>query len=326
MSETFERPYIEFETVRRIVKHHLDVEVTPESTKEVLTGLFNTSFFLTAGSRELVLRIAPLGDEGLLFYEKGMMVTEPMVHRLIREKTDLPVPEIIAYDDSGGIIPNRYLIMQKLPGRPLSDVSLSAEMLEEIQEELGGMVRKLHDIGGDSFGYNGRDKVMTPRDNWPDAMLEMISLILGDCCAVGIYNDQEAEEARKLFEKQRSLLDHEVTSTLLHMDLWQENILIGDDNRISGIVDIDRSIWGDVELEFAILDICGLSTEAFFAGYGAPRDTSKEAEIRRKIYTLYEFFKYLYIYTVRRPNPTVFSWYLTHTQRLLREIYLSEVN
>jgi aminoglycoside phosphotransferase (APT) family kinase protein len=326
MSETFERPYIEFETIRRIVKHNLDVDITPESTREVLTGLFNTSFFLTAGSRELVLRIAPIGEDGLLFYEKDMMVSEPVVHRLIREKTDLPIPEIIAYDDSGEIIPNRYLIMQKLPGRPLSDVSLSADMLENIQEELGGMVRKLHEIDGDGFGYSSRDKVMTPRDNWPEAMLEMISLILDDCCAVGIYSDEEAGEARKLFEKQRPLLDHDVVSTFLHMDLWQENILIDDENRISGLVDIDRSIWGDPELEFAILDICGLSTEAFFRGYGAPRDVSKEAEMRRKIYTLYEFFKYLYIYTVRRPNPTVFNWYLTHTQRLLREIYISDVN
>jgi aminoglycoside phosphotransferase (APT) family kinase protein len=323
MSEKFQRPFFEFDTVSRIVKHHLGVDIETESTREVLTGLFNTSSFFEADGRELVLRIAPLGDDGLLFYEKGMMATEPIVHRLIREQTDLPVPEIIAFDDSGEIIPNRCLIMEKLPGRPLSDVGLSAELLEKVQVELGGMVRKLHRIEGDKFGYSGPNNVMEPCDNWPDAMLDMIARILDDCHAAGVYTGEEVEEARRLFQKKRDVLDHGIKPIFLHMDLWQENILVDDENRISGLVDIDRSIWGDPEMEFAILDICGLSTEAFFRGYGAPRDTSPDAEVRRKIYTLYEFFKYLYIYTVRRPNPTVFSWYLTHTQRLLREVYLA---
>jgi len=284
--------------------------------------LFNTSYVFSLGGREYILRIAPPSDDGLLFYEKGMMATEPITHRLILEQTDLPVPRILAYDDSGSIIPNRFLIMEKLPGQPLSELNLSTNLLQKILVELGVMVRKLHSIKGEKFGYTGPNKVMEPRDNWADAFLEMMDRILRDLVGAGIYSAAEADEAMKIFQRHRPHLENISTPSLLHMDIWQENILVGDDNRITGIVDIDRSTWGDPELEFAILDICGLSYPYFFQGYGRDRDRGRPAIARQKMYTLYEFFKYLFIYTVRRPNKSVFRWYLSHVQRLLRELYL----
>lgn len=43
----------------------------------------------------------------------------------------------------------------------------------------------------------------------------------------------------------------------------QTNILIDNQGSVTGIVDFDRALWGDVEIEFAVLDYCGISEPAF---------------------------------------------------------------
>jgi hypothetical protein len=48
-----------------------------------------------------------------------------------------------------------------------------------------------------------------------------------------------------------------------------------------------------------VLDYCGISEPPFWEGYGAERDRSPEAEIRRVFYLLYEVQKYIVIRRVR---------------------------
>lgn len=60
---------------------------------------------------------------------------------------------------------------------------------------------------------------------------------------------------------------------------------------------------GDPELEFAVLDYCGISEPPFWKGYGDERDGSPEAEIRRIFYLLYEVQKYIVIRRIRGRDP-----------------------
>jgi fructosamine-3-kinase len=87
------------------------------------------------------------------------------------------------------------------------------------------------------------------------------------------------------------------------MDVWSQNILVDEAGNVTGLVDFDRALWGDVEIEFAVLDYCGISEPAFWEGYGLPRDTSPEAQIRREFYLLYEVQKYMPIRVWRGHNP-----------------------
>jgi fructosamine-3-kinase len=84
------------------------------------------------------------------------------------------------------------------------------------------------------------------------------------------------------------------------MDVWSQNILIDRAGNVTGLVDFDRALWGGVEIEFAVLDYCGISEPAFWQGYGAERDESPAALIRRQFYLLYELQKYMPIRVWRR--------------------------
>ncbi|OUL36382.1 hypothetical protein BV372_08175 [Nostoc sp. T09] len=59
---------------------------------------------------------------------------------------------------------------------------------------------------------------------------------------------------------------------MLHMDVWFQNILVDSAGNVTGLVDFDRALWGDPEIEFAVLDYCGISEPAFWRGYGRERD------------------------------------------------------
>jgi fructosamine-3-kinase len=102
----------------------------------------------------------------------------------------------------------------------------------------------------------------------------------------------------------------------LHMDVWSQNILIDESGNVTGLVDFDRALWGDVEIEFAVLDYCGISEPAFWEGYGAQRDASPAAMVRRQFYLLYEVQKYIIIHLWRRDDPAGAQRYKEHSLRL----------
>ena len=70
------------------------------------------------------------------------------------------------------------------------------------------------------------------------------------------------------------------------------------------MIDWDRALWGDPEIEYAVLEYCGISTPEFWRGYGRPRPNDCDAKIRRVFYLLYEVLKYIVIRIVRRNSPT----------------------
>jgi len=84
------------------------------------------------------------------------------------------------------------------------------------------------------------------------------------------------------------------------MDVWSQNILVDSAGNVTGLVDFDRALWGDPELEFAVLDYCSMSEPAFWQGYGSERQQSLSARIRQKFYLLYEMQKYMPIAVWRR--------------------------
>jgi fructosamine-3-kinase len=127
--------------------------------------------------------------------------------------------------------------------------------------------------------------------------------MIDDIVSVGHYNEAESNYLRRLLDKYLPLFERPVASRLLHMDVWHQNILVDDSGTVTGLVDWDRALWGDPEIEFAVLDYCGISQPAFWEGYGQPRDESPAAQVRQLFYLLYELQKYIVIRHGRSHDP-----------------------
>jgi fructosamine-3-kinase len=111
-------------------------------------------------------------------------------------------------------------------------------------------------------------------------------------------------------------------ASLLHMDIWHQNILVDENGRVTGIVDWDRALWGDPEIEFAVLDYCGISEPAFWEGYGQPRDESEAARIRQVFYLLYELQKYIVIRQGRGHDPASARNYKRQVMQIVHQYLL----
>ena len=76
----------------------------------------------------------------------------------------------------------------------------------------------------------------------------------------------------------------------------------------------------DPEIEFAVLDYCGIGEPPFWEGYGTVPDQSPEAEVRRVFYLLYEVQKYIVIRRVRSNDAQRADAYRQKSHRLAQSL------
>ncbi|MHC4504486.1 MAG: phosphotransferase family protein, partial [Planctomycetota bacterium] len=229
--------------------------LAPKRFRRIPTGKFNESFFVAlADGREVVLRVAPPDDAGFIFYERGMMRQEPGLHRVIREKTRVPVAEILACDGTRELIDRDFLVMERLGGAAVSQTHLSAPAAGRMLEQMGRHLRDLHDsCRAERYGYLGEHECMDPADTWAEAFRTMWAKLVEDIRRCGVYDDDEARGVTGALERNIGHFDRDVPSSLLHMDVWAQNILVdvddqGNEGHVTGVVDWDRALWGDPEI------------------------------------------------------------------------------
>jgi aminoglycoside phosphotransferase (APT) family kinase protein len=303
--------------LRQLVAAHLTVDAGRLRFEPIRTGKHNRSYYVHTGEKDVVLRIAPSSDVGMIFYERNMMAQEPAIHALLRAETTVPVAEIYAYDDSHALIDASYMLMERLPGRALSDAPrMSARFYDRVLEQVGGYLRQMHDLTAEQYGYLGAHRPMAPQPTWWAAFRIMWNKLQDDLVRCGGYTEGEADYMRALLDAYRPHFDRPVPASLLHMDVWSQNILVDEAGTVCGLVDVDRALWGDPEIEFAVLDYCGISGPGFWRGYGRGRDESPPALIRQRFYLLYEVQKYIVIHRLRRDDPSGAQRYKEHSFRL----------
>ncbi|MDO8587719.1 MAG: aminoglycoside phosphotransferase family protein [Armatimonadota bacterium] len=296
MPETFD-----LDTLREALAHHLPVNASELKLWRIPTGKFNATYSVDGAEKPLILRVAPPDDAGFVFYERNMMAQEPEIHALIRSRTSVPVPDILAYDKTREVVGRDFLIMERLPGRPLSDLDdLTPDLHNRILFQVGQALREIHGITADEYGYLGAHHPMKPQLDWLDAFFIMWNSMISDIVDCGRYDEKESRMMRGLLDSNLQYFTRKTPSMLLHMDVWSQNILIDDEGNLTGLIDLDRALWGDPEIEFAILDYCGISEPAFWRGYGQERDTSIEAQRRNLFYLMYEIQKYIVIRQLRQ--------------------------
>jgi len=289
----------------RLVREGLRLSDVPVHLEAASSGRFSSAWFVAVkdgpAAGEYVLRIAPSDNVGMLFYERRMMRQEPALHRLIRRRTGVPVPRIVAYDFSRRLIDRDWLIMDRLPGEPLlhSRSGVSAGQLDGILADLGRHVAALHRITGRAFGYRGKHRPMQPQRNWADAFEIMWARLLDDCLATGLYHQDIRDLALGLFAKYRRVFEEPFTPCLCHMDLWAENLLV-EGGRLTGLIDLDRACWAEPGIDLAVAEYCGLTRQAFWTGYGGRPAMTDAFRVRRWFYLLYEHQKYIVINALRR--------------------------
>ena len=272
-------------------------------------GEFNTVLAVTTeDGKRYALKVAPSDESRILTYEKNMMRAEVYWYGVLRDRTDIPVPEIFFSDFSRELLPADWFIMQLIEGtHPEGSTSPSDNSLTR---DLTRMAAKMHSVRGDRFGYVQGEHY----DDWYSAVRGMTAALLEDGKRKGVRS-RRGEKLLALIDRHREVLE-KAECCAVNYELWTPNIIVqgeGEDRKLWWI-DPERTFYGDRVADFVCFDFFKpyaektVAIDAYNSVAELPVGKSREFEVRWAVMMAYmgllqEVEKH-YRYT-----PFMFGWW-----------------
>jgi len=287
---------ITVEQVKLLAKKHFPGALV-SGVKELTAGMFNAAY-LVEGDRALeggvVLKVGPTPDIKVLTYEKDIMRTEIDVYHMLAEKP-IPTPKILAQDFSREDVLCDYFFMERLPGDTWKNLKKKIPKSQQgrLMEELGGCNAAVHSVSGEWFGYI-KDDLAFRFDSWGKAFCSMVNNILEDGRRLG--KKLPYEGINHVVQKNLGRLNAIKKPTLVDFDMWAGNVFLSynDGYHISGVVDFERSFFGDPYADFvsAMMLFSDVEKEdEFCRGYGEISGqalvVTEDDRVRMDLYRLY---------------------------------------
>jgi aminoglycoside phosphotransferase (APT) family kinase protein len=175
------------------------------------------------------------------------------------------------------------LVTTLLPGTAIEPGTAA-----EVRRQLGAAVAAVHTVTGDRFGYTGS---RPHAGNWSDAFAAMIEDLLADAVDWSVELPVAPDVIRETVAAHDAILSTVDRPALLHFDLWDGNVL-ADGDRLTGLVDGERYLYGDPLLDFVSPAVLRrIETEPdhpFVLGYaGRPMTFDDSARRRLALYRLH---------------------------------------
>ena len=190
---------------------------------------------------------------------------------------DVPAPRFLHVDDSRATVPHRLSVMTRLPGESLAahDGAMGTEQARGVWMEAGALLRRIHDIPMEAFGYILDSTRMAGRADtnraymdgrWREKLAEFRTRG-GD---EGVASGMERRWNARL-----DLLDGGPGPRLCHGDYHRGNLMVvrdGEGWRLYGVLDFENAVAGD-----PLLDVTnckrqwqddGVRWPAILRGYG----------------------------------------------------------
>jgi len=278
------------DALRAMIARAYGPEQVPDGdgfAEELGHGWFNVAYRLRLrDGSQVVLKIAPPPGVEVMTYERGAMDIELASLALIREHTDVPVPDVHFADASLELCDAPYFFMPFVEGENLGIIAetLSGEEQARYWVQLGEATAKLNAIKGTGFG-----PLLDPRfDTWREAFTAMVGNALADGERRGVDLGHGYDHLRVLLARHADSLDEVTEPRFCEWDLWPSNAMVAD-GRIVCVIDHERAFWGDplMEAGFCGAELPAISdAESFARGWGRGPLTGTE-RVRRRLYGLY---------------------------------------
>ena len=203
---------------------------------------------LTDGAPSLVLKVYP---ESLHW----KMQKEVNVCALLSGRLGVPVPRVLLADDTKSVIGLNFVLMSKLDGVVLRTLesALPETELFSAYSQMGQVLRQIHRISMQSFGYIGPNGVWTAHASNRAYMSAQFENKLVEFAERGGDSTLGRRLKEVVFER-TDLLEACPAPHLCHYDFHSGNILAeGKDGplRLSGVLDFESAIAGDPLMDIA---------------------------------------------------------------------------
>ncbi len=120
-----------------------DFGLTINRSHKIEGGTVNEAYVVETSKGDAIVRIAK---------ERNSFPFEIWAYTRFKA-IGIPCPEVIAYQERPSGIGFPTMILEKISGNPLKDVELSPEKEDLSYEEMGAILRKIHSITVEGYGY-----------------------------------------------------------------------------------------------------------------------------------------------------------------------------
>jgi len=251
---------LEGNSLERAIRDDFGFEIT--NAKKIIKGFSNQVYEGNMKDKTVFIRTNK---------DKNVFEVEQVGYRIF-EKQGIPVPKIIAYQENPKTIGFPTMIMSSAEGKVLSESDISLEQKDIVYENLGKLLKKIHETKIKDFGpmkvHN--QELIGKFSTWKERCLsaEKKNEIAIDFSITNKYiNNEEARKIQEIY-KEISELDFGKAS-LLHSDLHHGHFFITG-TEITGIIDLGALEAGDPRSDIAMSMIFQNSREQehFKKGYG----------------------------------------------------------
>lgn len=215
---------------------------------------------------------AKVGKQG------GDLALEGRMLRTLRQRSRLPVPEVVFAGDT-------LLLM--------SYVESAGPITPAVEEDAAELLANLHDITAQTFGFEEATRIGgLPQPNpstagWRDFFRDQrLRYMAGEAVAAGKLPVAFLGRIERLGARLDEWIAEDARPSLIHGDLWGGNVL-AKNGRIAAFVD-PAIYFADAEIELAFATLFSTFGETFFRRYGELRPLRQGFwEARRDLYNLY---------------------------------------
>ncbi|MFC7057133.1 phosphotransferase family protein [Halovenus salina] len=211
---------------------------------------------------------------------------EPFLHEFVADRTEVPVPRILVFQDEPERDVEPYFVTERVHGESLVEIlgDLQEETFEQVVEHAGSILGDMHaEIGFEGFGTLALEDDRLVVDNFSWDWQEFFGEIVDD------YIDRLGDTpfadlqttAQQQIEDSLPVIKSDAVPRLVHDDFRPANVMFdrAGTEPISAVLDWQLALAADPEYHIARTDF--LFVDPAF------RDTDTRSRLRKRLYKGY---------------------------------------
>lgn len=273
-------------TLRKMTEKAFGKSAENFSAKELSGGLCSAVYLIEANGEKKVLKVASESGVKVMRHEKMYVPAEAAIMKKLNEALDIPMPQLLFYDDSRDICEVPYFFMSYLRGKPLNlTEGVTEAQYHRIKEQLGEITRRIYEIEAPCFGIPLIPE--SSRKTNAEFVYMLFEWLLLDAREKNIeIPGISDEDLLALISRREKELNGAQSPRFIHTDTWNGNVMV-ENGGFTGLVDYAAVLYGDPLMSHDFHDFGDAPDPYFLKGCGKT-DFTYEEKIRIQIYRIWQ--------------------------------------